>query len=158
MTAPADLLPIGEIARSAGVAVSTVRYYDEIGLVSATTRVGGKRRFHPSARRRVSFIRRAQEAGLALEEIRTLLSEPRSVSRDLVEDKMTELLHRRERLDVMIKLLKEFQQCGCTSIATCPDGLGQGAHRRKARANHPFSDPTSRSGKSLATDETVSRS
>ena len=57
------LLPIGEVADSTGVTVSAVRYYDEIGVITATTRIGGKRRFDPDTVGRVSFIRRAQEAG-----------------------------------------------------------------------------------------------
>jgi hypothetical protein len=57
-------LAIGEVARSAGVTVSAVRYYDEIGVISAATRVGGKRRFDRDAVGRVSFIKRSQQAGL----------------------------------------------------------------------------------------------
>jgi MerR family redox-sensitive transcriptional activator SoxR len=43
--APPALLAIGDVAGRTGLAVTAVRYYDEIGLITATTRVGGKRRF-----------------------------------------------------------------------------------------------------------------
>ena len=79
------LLPIGEVADSAGVAVSAVRYYDEIGVITAIARVGGKRRFDPDTVGRVSFIRRAQEAGFSLEEIRTILDDAQGGWHDLVE-------------------------------------------------------------------------
>ena len=71
-----DLLPIGEVARSTGLAVSAVRYYDEIGVITASARVGGKRRFDPDTVGRVSFIRRAQEAELEPRSQRPQRAEP----------------------------------------------------------------------------------
>ncbi len=117
------LLPIGEVADSAGVAVSAVRYYDEIGVITATARVGGKRRFDPDTVGRVSFIRRAQEAGFSLEEIRTILDETQGGWHDLVENKLVELSERRDRLDTMINMLAEIRDCGCDAVASCPRAM-----------------------------------
>ena len=64
-----DLLSIGQVAQTTGLAVSAVRYYDDIGLIEASARVGGKRRFAPEIVGRVSFVQRAQEAGFSLDEI-----------------------------------------------------------------------------------------
>ncbi len=114
------LLPIGQVADSTGVTVSAVRYYDEIGVITATTRIGGKRRFDPDTVGRVSFIRRAQEAGFSLDEIRTLLDDTQGGWRDLVEDKLAELSERRERLDVMISMLGDMRDCGCEVVSSCP--------------------------------------
>ena len=119
----AALLPIGEVADSTGVTVSAVRYYDEIGVITATTRIGGKRRFDPDTVGRVSFIRRAQEAGFSLDEIRTLLDDTKGGWRDLVEDKLAELSERRGRLDVMISMLGDMRDCGCEVVASCPSGV-----------------------------------
>ena len=119
----AALLPIGEVADSTGVTVSAVRYYDEIGVITATTRIGGKRRFDPDTVGRVSFIRRAQEAGFSLDEIRTLLDDTKGGWRDLVEDKLAELSERRDRLDVMISMLGDMRDCGCEVVASCPSGV-----------------------------------
>jgi MerR family redox-sensitive transcriptional activator SoxR len=117
------LLPIGQVADSTGVTVSAVRYYDEIGVITATTRIGGKRRFDPDTVGRVSFIRRAQEAGFSLDEIRTLLDDTQGGWRDLVEDKLAELSERRDRLDVMISMLGDMRDCGCEVVASCPSGV-----------------------------------
>jgi len=117
------LLAIGEVADSTGVAVSAVRYYDEIGVITATARVGGKRRFDPDTVGRVSFIRRAQEAGFSLEEIQTILDDAQGGWHDLVEDKLAELSERRDRLDTMIAMLVEIRDCGCTVIASCPRAI-----------------------------------
>ncbi len=118
-----DLLPIGEVARSTGVAVSAVRYYDEIGVITASARVGGKRRFDPGTVGRVSFIRRAQEAGFSLDEIRTILDETQGGWHGLVEDKLAELSERRDRLDTMINMLAEIRDCGCEAVASCPRAM-----------------------------------
>ena len=116
-----DLLPIGEVARTTGVTVSAVRYYDEIGIISAAARVGGKRRFDPETVGRVNFVRRAQEAGFSLEEIQTILDDEAGRWRDdLVEKKLVELVERRDRLDTMIGMVREIRACGCEAVAACP--------------------------------------
>jgi len=119
----AALLPIGEVAESTGVPVSAVRYYDEIGVITATARVGGKRRFDPDTVGRVSFIRRAQEAGFSLDEIRTILDETQGGWHGLVEEKLAELSERRDRLDTMISMLAEIRDCGCDAVASCPRAM-----------------------------------
>lgn len=119
-TTTAEQLSIGAIADQSGVSVSTVRYYDEIGIISATSRVGGKRRFSPDAVGRICFIRRAQEAGFSLEETRTILDDTAGDWLDVVDTKQAELEERRTRLDVMISLLDEIRRCGCDAVADCP--------------------------------------
>lgn len=65
-------VPIGEIARRAGLRTSAVRYYERIGLLRPAPRAGGQRRYDPSALHRLSAIRLAQRAGFSLEEIKRL--------------------------------------------------------------------------------------
>ncbi|MCH8130026.1 MAG: MerR family transcriptional regulator [Acidobacteria bacterium] len=115
-----DLLPIGEVAKTSGISVSAVRYYEEIGVISSATRVGGKRRFDPATIGRVSFIRRAQEAGFSLEEIGTILDDETGIWRVLVDDKLIELTERKDRLETMISMLAEIRECGCGAVAACP--------------------------------------
>lgn len=115
-----DLLPIGEVAKNTGISVSAVRYYEEIGVISSATRVGGKRRFDPATIGRVSFIRRAQEAGFSLEEIGTILDDETGIWRVLVDDKLIELTERKDRLETMISMLAEIRECGCGAVAACP--------------------------------------
>ena len=114
-----DLLPIGAVARATGAAVSAVRYYDEIGVISATSRVGGKRRFDREAVGRVNFIRLAQEAGFTLEEIRLMLDDTAGGWRaDLIENKLLELGERRDRLEMMIAMVNEIRDCGCEAVTS----------------------------------------
>lgn len=120
MSTGIGLLSIGEVAKQTGVAVSALRYYDEIGLIATAERVGGKRRFDQTTAGRVSFVRRAQEFGFSLEEIRSILDDERSGWRDLVDHKLTDLTEQRSRLDTMIEMLAEIRECGCEAVAACP--------------------------------------
>lgn len=114
------LLTIGEVATSVGVKVSAVRYYDEIGLISSATRVGGKRRFDAATVGRINFVQRAKGAGFSLEEISQILADDSGDWHSLVAAKLAELRHRRDQLDTTIALLSEIQTCGCEVVATCP--------------------------------------
>ena len=70
-------MSIAELARSAGVGVETVRYYQRRGLLDDPrphkTGVAGIRHYGPDETRRLRFIRSAQTAGFTLEEIAELL-------------------------------------------------------------------------------------
>ena len=68
-------LKIGEVAERSGVNLQTIRYYEREGLLPKPPRLSsGYRVFPESAVRRVRFIKRAQELGFTLAEIRELLS------------------------------------------------------------------------------------
>ena len=67
-------LTIGEVARRAGVATSTIRYYERVGLLEADARRSGQRRFREATLRRLVFIGMLQDAGLSLEDIAGVLS------------------------------------------------------------------------------------
>jgi MerR family copper efflux transcriptional regulator len=68
-------LKIGEVAGRGGVNLQTIRYYEREGLLPPPPRLeSGYRMFPESAVRRVRFIKRAQELGFTLAEIRELLS------------------------------------------------------------------------------------
>lgn len=114
------MLSIGQVAETTGLAVSAVRYYDEIGLIESVARVGGKRRFSPATVGRVSFVQRAQGAGFSLQEIHEILDDKAGGWRDLVDAKLIELADRRDRLDAVIAMLNEIRTCGCDVVADCP--------------------------------------
>ncbi len=117
---PGAPLTIGKVADATGVTVSAIRYYDEFGLVEPLCRVGGKRQFHPDTIGRISFIRRAQEAGFTLNDIKQILNDQAGTWPDLVDRHLGDLLQRRAELDTMIAMLEEFQRCGCDVVAQCP--------------------------------------
>ena len=65
---------IGQLARAAGVPVSTVRYYERAGLLRPDARTGGNyRAYGPSSLARLRFIRTAQSTGFSLKDVQELL-------------------------------------------------------------------------------------
>ncbi len=68
-------LTIGRVARSAGFAIETVRYYEREGLLEKPARTAaGYRHYTADAVARLRFIRQAKELGFSLAEIKELLS------------------------------------------------------------------------------------
>ena len=66
-------LTIGEVARRAGVATSSIRYYESIGLLPEPDRLHGQRRYDSDVLGRLAFIDVAQSAGFKLGEIKQLV-------------------------------------------------------------------------------------
>ncbi len=56
-------LTIGDVARESGVAPTTLRYYEKIGLVPAPARIGGQRRYDDAVLARLEVIRLCKSAG-----------------------------------------------------------------------------------------------
>ena len=76
-----DGLTIGGLARSAGVHVETVRYYERRGLL-AQPALAGRRRYTEGSVRRLALIRRAKSLGFTLAEIAELLDASEGGSAD----------------------------------------------------------------------------
>lgn len=65
----------GELARLCAVNPETLRYYEQRGLLPRPARTAANyRRYDESAVRRIRFIKRAQELGFTLEEVKDLLA------------------------------------------------------------------------------------
>jgi DNA-binding transcriptional MerR regulator len=69
-----ELASIGEVARRAGVATSTVRYYERRGLLAPDARQSGQRRYRTESQRLLVFIGMLQDAGLSLDDIDGVLN------------------------------------------------------------------------------------
>jgi DNA-binding transcriptional MerR regulator len=68
-------LTIGEAARGSGVKPTTIRFYEEIGLLPAQPRSEGNRRLYDARSvARLAFIRHARELGFDIDAIRALLT------------------------------------------------------------------------------------
>ena len=67
-------MTIGAIAAQAGRRPSSIRYYEQIGLLPRPARVSGRRVYGPDTVRTLAVIETGQRAGLTLDEIRDLLS------------------------------------------------------------------------------------
>ena len=67
-------LTVSEVAASAGVSASAVRFYDKHGLITAVRTSGNQRRFDVHAACRIRIARVAQRIGLTVTEIAELLA------------------------------------------------------------------------------------
>ncbi len=68
------MLSIGDLSRKTGVKIPTVRYYEQMGLITAPARsAGNQRRYSLAELDRLSFIKHARDLGLKIDAIRELL-------------------------------------------------------------------------------------
>src|SRR6266404_603635 len=122
-------LTIGRLAKEAGVNLETVRYYERQGLLPKPPRsASGYRLFPTDAARRLRFIRRAQELGFSLKEIRELLSlrvSRTTKSRDIrarTEAKIADVDAKIRSLESMKRTLRKLTNvCDrCAPLSDCP--------------------------------------
>jgi DNA-binding transcriptional MerR regulator len=124
MDEPVDMT-IGDVARRAGVAASSIRYYERIGLLPQPDRLGGQRRYDAAVLGRLGFIGVAQSAGFKLREIKALIGGIESPDgmgeqmRALSSRKLTEVEALLERTKVMKGWLAVARECGCATPAEC---------------------------------------
>ena len=122
-------LKIGELAERADVNLQTIRYYEREGLLPEPPRLSSGYRVYPdSTVRRVRFIKRAQEIGFSLAEIRELLSlridaqRTSAEVRSLAEAKIADIEWKMRTLKAMKTALHRLtERCsGCGPASECP--------------------------------------
>lgn len=138
------LLTIGELAKLAGKRPSSIRYYEQIGVLPQPARVSGQRRYDAGAVRTLAVIDTAQRAGLTLDEIKALLSaSPGDKSaidklHEVAERKLPEIVALLERAEIVRSWLESASRCECPSLSECPlfDDPLPDATPRQAAADH----------------------
>ena len=111
-------MKIGELARTGGVGVETIRYYQRRGLIAEPDRGEGIRRYGDDDVRRLRFIRAAQEAAFTLAEIAELLALDAGADRARAHVLAT---GRVAALDVRIASLREAREALARLASTCAD-------------------------------------
>jgi MerR family transcriptional regulator, redox-sensitive transcriptional activator SoxR len=118
------------VARQVGLRASAIRYYEDVGILARARRVSGQRRYDETVLFRLAVVRRAQEAGFTLDEIRRLFfgfSQSTPVSerwKKIAERKMVELDARIEQIQSMRMLLKKLLSCcECETVEKCGEGI-----------------------------------
>ena len=124
-----ESLTIGRLARLGGVNLETIRYYEREKLLQEPPRTpGGYRLFPAETVRRLRFIKRAQELGFSLSEIRELLAlrmKPGSRRKDIrarAEAKIADIEQKIRTLTSMKNTLRNLTgRCdGCGPLSDCP--------------------------------------
>ena len=121
-----DAMTIGALAKAAGVHLETIRYYQRRGLLGEPQRpLGGIRRYNAEDAARLRFIKRAQDIGFTLEEIRELLRLERVPgcrdARSLAAAKLAAVEGRIDDLKRVRATLKRLvAQCDAGDERSCP--------------------------------------
>jgi DNA-binding transcriptional MerR regulator len=113
---------IGEVARRSGVPASTLRFYEEKGLIAPIGRRGLRRLFDPGVLERLALIALARAAGFTLEEIARLFA-PNGrarIDRQMLANKADELDRTIGRLSAMRDSLRHAAACPAPSHMECP--------------------------------------
>jgi DNA-binding transcriptional MerR regulator len=115
-------MDIAEVVRRAGVPASTLRYYEDRGLIASSGRRGLRRRFAPAVLDQLALIALGQAAGFSLDEIGTMFAPdggPR-IDRRLLAAKADQIDAMIKRLRAMRNGLRHAAACRAASHAECP--------------------------------------
>jgi DNA-binding transcriptional MerR regulator len=115
-------MDIAEVARRAGVPASTLRYYEELGLIRSSGRRGLRRQFDAKELERLSLVALGQSAGFSLDEIARMFGadgQPK-LDRQLLSAKAGELDETIRRLMAMRRGLRHAARCPAPSHMECP--------------------------------------
>lgn len=115
-------LDIGEVVQRAGVPASTLRFYEEKGLIASVGRQGLRRQFNANVLERLALISMGRAAGLSLDDIAAMLGpcgQP-SIDRKLLAARADELEKTVRRLGVMRDALRHAAACSAPSHMECP--------------------------------------
>ncbi|WP_226642953.1 helix-turn-helix domain-containing protein [Microbulbifer variabilis] len=108
-------IDIRQVSKLSGLPSSTLRYYEEKGLIQSISRRGIARVFHTSVLEQLSLIALARNAGFSLDEIACMFtySDKPNIDRD-------QLLQKVDALDKNIQRLEAMRD-GFRHIANCPE-------------------------------------
>jgi MerR family redox-sensitive transcriptional activator SoxR len=124
-------LSIGQVAQRAGVATSTLRYYEDIGLLAPSRRISGRRHYDENVFQRLALIQTGQRAGFTLAEVGVLLnnvlnSEARGDDwQALAHRKLDEMNAMQRNIERMKGLLQDMIACDESGLADCIVSTGQ---------------------------------
>jgi DNA-binding transcriptional MerR regulator len=115
-------MDIAEVAKRSGVPASTLRFYDEKGLIVSLGRQGLRRVFDAGVLERLELIALGRAAGFSLDEIAGLFASNGrpQISRDKLAAKAKELDHTIRRLTAMRDGLRHAAVCPAPSHFECP--------------------------------------
>lgn len=110
-------MTIGEVARRSGMAASAIRYYEELKILPAPRRAGGRRIYDERILNLLAVVAFARRTGFTLEEVRELLAG--KGWRRLAIKKLAVLAAQIARTRAMMRLLRRIERCRCADFDEC---------------------------------------
>ena len=117
-------MDIGDVAKQSQVPASTLRYYEEKGLIRSIGRNGLRRYYSPDILQRLALISLGRKVGLTLDEIgRMLLPKGVDIDRQLLLDKADALDKKIQEMASVRDGLRHAAACQAPSHLECPKFL-----------------------------------
>ena len=127
---------IGILSRQSGVKVTTIRYYESIGLIAEPDRSSsGQRIYEDAAVERLNFIRHARDLGFPIETIRALINLQDNPGNDCA---VVDKLARHHLADVRLRLsqLESLEAELKRMISACAGGKVSNCEILETLGNH----------------------
>lgn len=131
---------IGEVAERSGLPAKTIRYYEDIALVTPKRSANGYRRFAETDLHKLTFLGRARSLGFSIEDCRSLLAlyddrsrasaDVKAIAQDhlaRIENKLAELEAMRATLTHLVHECAGDQRPFCPILADLAAGIEQDA-------------------------------
>lgn len=122
---------ISQVIKQTGLPASTLRYYEEVGLIHPIGRKGNRRQYDARVLQRLALIQTGQQAGFTLAELSVLINdildaeEVRADWHELVQRKLKEMDTLLQNVKRMKGLLEDMMECDDSSLAECIVLTGQ---------------------------------
>ena len=117
-------MDITQVSKASRLPASTLRFYEEKGLIQSTGRNGLRRLFNPNVLQRLALISMGRTAGFSLDEIGAMVSqgEP-EIDRALLLAKADELDRKIKEMTSMREYLRHAAVCNAPHHLQCPKFL-----------------------------------
>lgn len=118
-------LAIGEVVERTGVPASTLRFWEDAGVLERPERLGGKRRYDDAAVRRIEVVLLAKQLGFSLAEAKVILRglsasrPPSALWRELAARKLPEVERTLREARTLKRVLEAGLRCECLSLEDC---------------------------------------
>ncbi len=115
-------MDIGEVSKNSGVPTSTLRYYEEIGLISPNGRKGLRRQYPADILEKLALITLAKQAGFELDQLPKLLGKQKKImlDKEQIKKKAIEIEMQIKRLEAVKEGLIHACHCKAPSHLECP--------------------------------------
>ena len=133
-------MKIGELSKTTGTNIETVRYYERIGLLPAPDRTAANYRSYGEPHRaRLAFVRHSRELGFTIQEVRSLLDLSDHPDRDCMEADRIATSHL-VQVEAKIAQLEALRDELARIVGRCRGGVAADCRVIEALGNHAMCD------------------
>jgi MerR family mercuric resistance operon transcriptional regulator len=121
-----EKLTIGKLAKKSGVGVETVRFYQRKELLSEPKSTGAIRTYSDDDTQRIIFIKKVQELGFSLAEIKELLefnTRPRTTCEKVKQKTIAKIEEIDQKISNLIKMRTSLENLSCVCRDTRNNGF-----------------------------------